>query len=374
MLSAVTLDEKNVELVESSPHFVLFFTPWSSHCKKLAPVWEELASRHNKEQERMVTIAKTDCTMSPTFCSSEGVTGFPTVKFYKNGFEREEGVKYQGNRDIKHLEQFLSEQLGLDNSDVNHADTDSDEAVVEDGLYTLTSASFDSVVGQGDTFIEFYAPWSAQCQRLARIWDDLAKSFEKDEQVKIAEVDCIQYPDICRRQGVKGYPSLHYFRNGEKLDMFKGARTLAELKDFVKDEKACTGFDASDDEDKAVVELGRDNFEEEIRTGFAFVHFYTDWCRHCKSLEKTWELLAEKYQGDSQVTIGHVDCSAADNINHELCEENDVDGVPTINAYREGVKAGEHTGKRELEDLEEFVEQQLHGEDDDKVENEADDV
>ena len=42
--------------------------------------------------------------------------------------------------------------------------------------------------------------------------------------------------------------------------------------------------------------------------------------------------------GDSQVTIGHVDCSAADNINHELCEENDVDGVPTINAYREGVK------------------------------------
>jgi thiol-disulfide isomerase/thioredoxin len=148
--------------------------------------------------------------------------------------------------------------------------------------------------------------------------------------------------------------TLDCFRKGEKLDMFKGARTLAELKDFVKDEKAFTGFDASDDEDKAVVELGRDNFEEEIRTGFAFVHFYTDWCRHCKSLEKTWELLAEKYQGegrgykasniyesfpagDSQVTIGHVDCSAADNINHELCEENDVDGVPTINAYREGV-------------------------------------
>ena len=42
--------------------------------------------------------------------------------------------------------------------------------------------------------------------------------------------------------------------------------------------------------------------------------------------------------GDSQVTVGHVDCSAADNINHELCQENGVDGVPTINAYREGVK------------------------------------
>ena len=37
-------------------------------------------------------------------------------------------------------------------------------------------------------------------------------------------------------------------------------------------------------------------------------------------------------------------------------------------------QAGEHTGKRELEDLEEFVEQQLHEDDDDKVENEADDA
>jgi thioredoxin domain-containing protein 5 len=99
----------------------------------------------------------------------------------------------------------------LENSDANHGD-DSDEAVVEDGLYTLTSTSFDSVLDQGDTFVKFYAPWSAQCQRLARIWDDLAKSFETDEQVKIAEVHCIQYPDICRRQEVKGYPSLLYFR------------------------------------------------------------------------------------------------------------------------------------------------------------------
>ena len=93
---------------------------------------------------------------------------------------------------------------------------------------------------------------------------------------------------------------LHCFRNGEKLDMFKGARTLAELKDFVKDEKAFTGLDSSDDEETAVVKLDRDNFEEETGTGFAFVHFYTDWCRHCKSLEKTWELLAEKYQGEGR--------------------------------------------------------------------------
>ena len=150
--------------------------------------------------------------MAPSFCSTEGVTGFPTIKFYKSGFEREEGVKYQGTRDINNLEKFITEQLGLEISEDVHANTDSDQAVVEDGLYTLSSASFSGVVEQGDTFVEFYAPWNAQCQRLARIWDDLAKSLEKDEQVKIGELDCIQYPDICKRQGVKGYPSLLYFR------------------------------------------------------------------------------------------------------------------------------------------------------------------
>ena len=38
--------------------------------------------------------------------------------------------------------------------------------------------------------------------------------------------------------------------------------------------------------------------------------------------------------------IGTVDCSAADNINLDLCEENDVDGVPAINVYKDGVKVG----------------------------------
>ena len=41
--------------------------------------------------------------------------------------------------------------------------------------------------------------------------------------------------------------------------------------------------------------------------------------------------------------VGDVDCSAADNINRELCEENSVDGVPTINVYKDGIKVDEET-------------------------------
>ena len=36
--------------------------------------------------------------------------------------------------------------------------------------------------------------------------------------------------------------------------------------------------------------------------------------------------------------IGHVDCTAGDNINKELCNSHGVNGFPTLNIYKDGVK------------------------------------
>ena len=38
------------------------------------------------------------------------------------------------------------------------------------------------------------------------------------------------------------------------------------------------------------------------------------------------------------VMIGHVDCTAGDNINKELCNSQGVNGFPTLNIYKDGVK------------------------------------
>ena len=80
-----------------------------------------------------VMIGKVDCTVATALCSAQvravqslllcstarsnppqnqDVTGYPTLKFFKNGAEKEDGVKYRGNRDAAALEKFIAEKLG----------------------------------------------------------------------------------------------------------------------------------------------------------------------------------------------------------------------------------------------------------------------
>ena len=90
-------------------------------------------------------IGKVDCTVATALCSAQvtaslnlscvksnlpknqDVTGYPTLKFFKSGAEKEDGVKYRGNRwakidlwwwllnfyrDAAALEKFIAEKLG----------------------------------------------------------------------------------------------------------------------------------------------------------------------------------------------------------------------------------------------------------------------
>ena len=41
---------------------------------------------------------------------------------------------------------------------------------------------------------------------------------------------------------------------------------------------------------------------------------------------------------NDNVVIGHVDCTAGDNLNRALCDSNGVNGFPTLNIYKNGVK------------------------------------
>ncbi len=43
-------------------------------------------------------------------------------------------------------------------------------------------------------------------------------------RLQVAKLDCTSAQSVCQEQDVKGYPTLAYFRNGKKVETYRGAR------------------------------------------------------------------------------------------------------------------------------------------------------
>ena len=50
-----------------------------------------------------------DCTAETKLCKEHGVTGYPTLKSFKQG---EEALRYKGKRDLESLKKYIAESLG----------------------------------------------------------------------------------------------------------------------------------------------------------------------------------------------------------------------------------------------------------------------
>lgn len=119
-----------------------------------------------------------------------------------------------------------------------------EEPVKEGKLYILNDKSFRGHVSRGDHLVMMFAPWCGHCQRLKPDWEKLAKQ-PGVKGVSISKVDCTASTSTCSEQKVHGYPTLLYFRNGEKIDTYDGAKTLDGLKAYLKKMKKGSAKDSA---------------------------------------------------------------------------------------------------------------------------------
>mmetsp|Transcript_54588 Transcript_54588/g.81039 ORF Transcript_54588/g.81039 Transcript_54588/m.81039 type:complete len:426 (-) Transcript_54588:470-1747(-) len=113
---------------------------------------------------------------------------------------------------MKHLSCLLSVCLLLKRA--------SAEGVVHSEVKALTDSDFDKVVAQdplnGLWFLKFYAPWCGHCKKLTPVLDKVAP-FMKGKMA-FGKVDCTVEKKICERFGIKGYPTLKIYRDGDYFD------------------------------------------------------------------------------------------------------------------------------------------------------------
>ncbi|EEB05283.1 protein disulfide isomerase [Schizosaccharomyces japonicus yFS275] len=71
--------------------------------------------------------------------------------------------------------------------------------------------------------VKFFAPWCGHCKNLAPEYEAAAEQL-KEEDIELVEVDCTQEAEFCQKSGVRGYPTLQVYHNGENVGTYSGAR------------------------------------------------------------------------------------------------------------------------------------------------------
>ena len=93
--------------------------------------------------------------------------------------------------------------------------------------------------------VDFWAPWCGPCKTLGPALEAVVK--ENSSKVKMVKIDIDQNPSIAQQMNIKSIPAVFAFIDGQPVDGFQGAKTPADIREFVK----------------KVISLGPNNKEEE---------------------------------------------------------------------------------------------------------------
>jgi protein disulfide-isomerase len=274
------------DTIKSGYWMVEFFSPYCGHCKHFAPTWQTMyefyytddpvpQSQGTEDDLNGFTkyydfhFAKVDCVANGDACAAHSIGSFPTVVLFKDG------VKISSNTGAQNLafmstwveetletikpgsrikggpklpavgdhtvDKPLPEPVPLEREKTSTtvAATSTKSTIKATKVakpvpnaagksQDLTAESFQRLVTMTHDpwFIKFYAPWCPHCQHLAPNWQGMARKMEG--QVNIGEVNCDIEKRLCRDVKVKGYPTILFFRGGERIE-YDGLRGLGDL-------------------------------------------------------------------------------------------------------------------------------------------------
>jgi len=332
-------------VVRPTDWFIKFHAPWCGHCKKLAPIWAEVAT----ELKDTMRVAELDITQHEIWGRKMNISRLPMLFLFRKGF-----TYIYPRRAPRTKEELvawaLSEEPKQDPPPTAPAPPKAEPEKTglfseENELFTLDEFNFDGAIREDPNdiwFVKFYAPWCGHCKKLAPTWEALAAQLK--DKVQIATVDVTQNERLAKHMGVEGYPTLILYKNG-KMAEYSGQRTQEDLAKFALETEPETPIPELIPSDVVRLEA-TDESVSVVDSGAWFVKFYAPWCGHCKKLAPTWEEVATELK--EEIRVAKVD--PTEDKTRAFADRFGIKSFPTLLLFKEG-KMQKYDGARDKASL-----------------------
>lgn len=191
----------------------MFYTNWCGFCKRLKPIYSQVATE--TKGKHVLVAMDMEKPENNAARRKYNISGFPTIINFDNSVAKH---TFEGESTKAGLMEFLTDpSKQIEKPKEEEWAEDENSEVVH-----LTNDNFDVVLkDEKSAIVMFYANWCGHCKKLKPKYETAVKTLKsKNISGMLAAVDATKERDIGNRYGIKGYPTLKYFVNGElKFDV-----------------------------------------------------------------------------------------------------------------------------------------------------------
>uniref|UniRef100_A0A4W4GTE9 Protein disulfide-isomerase A5 n=1 Tax=Electrophorus electricus TaxID=8005 RepID=A0A4W4GTE9_ELEEL len=172
-------------------------------------------------------LAAVDATVHKSVAERFQVTSFPTVKYFERG---EEKYTLQQLRTKDKILEWLKNPQAPPPPEQSWEEKPS-------SVSHLGAEDFrDTLKKKKHALVMFYAPWCPHCKNAVPHFTAAAELFKEDRKIAYAAVDCTkgQNHELCKQEGVEGYPTFSYYNYGKFGEKYTGDRGEAGFTGFMR--------------------------------------------------------------------------------------------------------------------------------------------
>uniref|UniRef100_A0A8C1YIA6 Protein disulfide-isomerase A5 n=1 Tax=Cyprinus carpio TaxID=7962 RepID=A0A8C1YIA6_CYPCA len=212
-------------LEEHPSVLVMFYAPceYQQHCS--CRTWA--AEILNKDPDSPGVLAAVDATIHKSIGERFKISGFPTVKYFEKGEEKytlpqlrskDKIIEWLQNPQAPPPPEKSWDEMP---SNVSHLGAEDFREFLKKKKHAL---------------VMFYAPWCPHCKNAVPHFTTAAELFKEDRKIAYAAVDCTkgQNHELCKQEGVEGYPTFNYYNYGKFSEKYNGERGEAGFTGFMR--------------------------------------------------------------------------------------------------------------------------------------------